>query len=81
VLKPVQNTYDVIIIDCPPSLGLLTMNALVAANEVLIPVDPGMFPLVGILYLRSTIQKVQRINETLHVSGVLPMMMERTVLS
>lgn len=80
-LESIQDEYDAIIIDCPPSLGLLTMNALLAATEVIIPVEPGVFPLVGIQYLRNTIQKIQRVNQALHISGVLPMMTDRTVLS
>jgi len=80
-LAEIQERYEVIIIDCPPSLGVLTMNALLAANEVIIPVDPGVFPLVGIRYLHSTIGKIQRVNEALHITGVLPTMIDRTVLA
>jgi chromosome partitioning protein len=80
-LTEIQDRYEAIIIDCPPSLGVLTMNALLAANEVVIPVDPGMFPLVGIQYLRSTIEKIKRVNEGLQISGVLPTMVDRTVLA
>src|SRR5690606_35891939 len=47
-LKRVAKDYDFIIIDCPPSLGILTLNALIAAGEILIPVEPGYFPLIGI---------------------------------
>jgi chromosome partitioning protein len=80
-LAEIQDRYEAIIIDCPPSLGVLTMNALLAANEVIIPVDPGVFPLVGIQYLHSTIGKIQRVNENLRISGVLPTMVDRTVLA
>jgi chromosome partitioning protein len=80
-LEEVKDRYEVIFIDCPPSLGVLTMNALLAADEVIIPVEPGVFPLVGIQYLRSTIEKIQRVNPQLHISGVLPMMVDRTVLA
>jgi chromosome partitioning protein len=80
-LAPLLPAYDIIIIDCPPSLGILTMNALVAATEVVIPVEPGVFPLVGIRYLNSTIRKVQVANSGLRLSGVIPTMVERTVLS
>jgi chromosome partitioning protein len=80
-LAEIQDRYEVIVIDCPPSLGVLTMNALLAANEVIIPVDPGVFPLVGIQYLHSTIGKIQRANENLQISGVLPTMVDRTVLA
>jgi chromosome partitioning protein len=80
-LVEIQHRYEVIIVDCPPSLGVLTMNALLAADEVIIPVDPGVFPLVGIQYLHSTIEKIQRANEALRVIGVLPTMVDRTVLA
>ena len=80
-LAEIQDQYEVIIIDCPPSLGVLTMNALLAANEVIIPVEPGVFPLVGIQYLHSTIGKIQRVNEELRITGVLPTMVDRTVLA
>ena len=80
-LAEIQDQYEVIIIDCPPSLGVLTMNALLAANEVIIPVEPGVFPLVGIQYLHSTIGKIQRVNQELRITGVLPTMVDRTVLA
>jgi chromosome partitioning protein len=80
-LAEIQDRYEVIIIDCPPSLGVLTMNALLAANEVIIPVEPGVFPLVGIQYLHSTIGKIQRVNQDLRITGVLPTMVDRTVLA
>lgn len=80
-LAEIQARYEAIIIDCPPSLGLLTMNGLLAANEVIIPVEPGVFPLVGIQYLRNTIEKIQRVNTPLHITGVLPTMVNRTVLA
>lgn len=80
-LEEIQDQYEAIFIDCPPSLGVLTMNALLAANEVIIPVEPGVFPLVGIRYLHSTIGKIQRVNQELRISGVLPTMSDRTVLA
>jgi chromosome partitioning protein len=80
-LAEIDGQYEVIIIDCPPSLGVLTMNALLAANEVVIPVEPGVFPLVGIQYLHSTIGKIQQVNQDLHITGVLPTMVDRTVLA
>lgn len=80
-LEEIADRYEVIFIDCPPSLGVLTMNALLAADEVIIPVEPGVFPLVGIQYLRSTIEKIQRANPNLHITGVLPTMVDRTILA
>lgn len=77
-LRRLGDTYDTIIIDCPPSLGILTLNALMAAQEVVIPVEPGYFPLIGIGLLQQTIDDVSQIND-LHLSGVIPMMQDRTV--
>jgi chromosome partitioning protein len=70
--------YDTIIIDCPPSLGILTLNALMAAHEVLVPVEPGYFPLIGIGLLQQTIDDVAQIND-LRLSGVIPTIQDRTV--
>lgn len=74
---------DVIIIDCPPALGLLTINALVAAHHVLIPVQSEYFALEGLGQLLNTIQLVrQRLNPHLEILGVvLTMFNKRTVLS
>jgi len=77
-LKELRQVYDFIIIDCPPSLGLLTLNGLMAANQVLIPVEPGYFPLIGLGLLQDTITSVARINH-LAVLGVVPTMISRTV--
>ncbi|MEX2007143.1 MAG: ParA family protein [Candidatus Saccharimonadales bacterium] len=64
--------YDYIIIDCPPSLGLLTVNALCAATEVIVPVQAEYYALEGLSQLLSTIQKVQQsLNPNLNFLGVL----------
>ena len=64
--------YDYILVDCPPSLGLLTLNALCAADEVFIPLQPHFLALQGLSKLLETIQLVQsRINSNLTVSGVV----------
>jgi chromosome partitioning protein len=80
-LMPIQSRYDYIIIDCPPSLGLLTLNALMAATEVLIPVDPGMFPLIGLNLLNRTIEMVRRSNPGLQILGIVPTLQDRTALA
>ena len=79
-IRSLGDTYDTIIIDCPPSLGILTLNALMAAHDVLIPVEPGYFPLIGISLLQQTINDVAQINE-LHLAGIIPTMQDRTVES
>lgn len=82
-LKQVKKEYDFIIIDCPPSLGLLTLNALVAADSVLIPIQSEFYALEGVSQLIKTIELVQEnMNTSLHIEGVLLTMYDgRTNLS
>lgn len=71
-LSTVQDAFDYCLIDCPPSLGLLTLNALAAAGEVLIPLQPHFLALQGFGKLLQTIELVnKRINPTLRVTGIL----------
>lgn len=71
-LEPVLSQYDYIIIDTPPSLGILTVNALTAAREVLIPVACEYMALRGLAMLLGTIRSVQRVtNPDLHIMGIL----------
>lgn len=80
VLRPIRDEYDVIIVDCQPSLGLLTVNALAAADGVIIPVAAEFFALRGVALLMQSIDKVQsRINPSLEVYGVLVTMYTRTL--
>lgn len=76
-------TYDYILIDCPPSLGLLSINALVAAHEVLIPVQAEFYALEGLGLLMQTIQRIQAgLNPSLKLSGVIMTMVDsRNALS
>jgi chromosome partitioning protein len=80
-LIPLRDDYRFIVIDCPPSLGLLTVNALMAATEVLIPVDPGLFPLIGLNLLQKTIAMVRLANPSLEILGVVPTLLDRTALA
>ena len=80
-LMPILENYQFVVVDCPPSLGLLTVNALMASTEVLIPVDTGVFPLIGLGLLRRTIDKVRSANPALHILGVIPTMVDRTALA
>jgi chromosome partitioning protein len=82
-LAPVTGRFDYIFIDCPPSLGLLTVNALAAADSILIPLQCEYFALEGISELVATIQRVKRaLNPALEVEGVvLTMVDERTNLT
>lgn len=72
LLKEVSNDYDFIIIDCSPSLGLITVNALTAANSVMIPVQAEYFALEGISKLLNTIKIIKtKLNPTLEIEGFL----------
>lgn len=72
ILQPIKDDYDYILIDCAPSLGLLTLNALVAADSVLIPIQCEYFALEGLGKLLNTIKSVQKIhNKDLDIEGLL----------
>ncbi|OUB96659.1 sporulation initiation inhibitor Soj [Bacillus thuringiensis serovar medellin] len=76
-LQPVRDEYDYIIIDCPPSLGLLTINALTAADSVLIPVQCEYYALEGLSQLLNTVRLVQKhLNKNLAIQGVLLTMLD-----
>lgn len=80
VLRKLKSEYDLIIVDCQPSLGLLTVNALAAADGVIIPVAAEFFALRGVALLMQSIEKVQsRINPALEVDGVLITMYTKTL--
>ncbi|WP_304985666.1 ParA family protein [Coxiella-like endosymbiont] len=71
-LKPIKNAYDFILIDCPPSLNMLTVNALVAADSVLIPIQCEYYALEGLTSLLSSIEWIQKAaNPALKIEGLL----------
>ncbi len=81
VLAPAIEQYDVILIDCQPSLGLLTVNALTAADGVIVPLECEYFALRGVALLKATIDKVkQRLNPGLQIDGVLGTMYDGRTL-
>jgi chromosome partitioning protein len=81
VLKPVIDDYDIILVDCQPSLGLLTVNALTAADGVIIPLECEFFALRGVALLIQTIEKIQeRLNPRLEVEGILATMYDARTL-
>ena len=82
VLRPVLGNYDVVMIDCQPSLGLLTVNALTAAHGVMIPVACDYFALKGLeLLIRNTVELVkERLNESLKIDGILATMYDPRTL-
>lgn len=72
ILEPVKDEYDFIVIDCSPSLGLITVNALVAADSVVVPVQTEFFALEGLGKLLNTVKIVQnRLNVDLKIEGIL----------
>jgi len=81
VLAPALDNYDVILIDCQPSLGLLTVNALTASDGVLVPLECEYFALRGVALLKTTIDKVrERLNPKLEVDGILGTMFDGRTL-
>jgi len=82
-LQADTNAYDIVIIDCPPSLSLLTVNALIAAHYVLLPVQAEFYALEGLGQLLETMKLIRKnLNPTLDLIGVLPTMVDgRTSLS
>ena len=81
ILKPVLDDYDVVLIDCQPSLGLLTVNALTAAHGVLIPLETEFFALRGVALLIDTIDKVkERLNPAIRIDGIIATMFDARTL-
>ena len=83
VLEPLREKFDYILVDCPPSLGMLTLNGLVAADSVFIPLQCEYFALEGLTLLLQTVKKVQKsLNPTLDIGGIFFTMYDsRTKLS
>jgi chromosome partitioning protein len=83
VIQPVQDNYAYIVMDCPPALGLLTLNALTAADSVLVPIQCEYLALEGVSELLDTLMRIRRtLNPNLAIEGiVLTMYDERTTLS
>ncbi|WP_425402784.1 ParA family protein [Jiangella gansuensis] len=81
ILAPLVSDYDIMLVDCQPSLGLLTVNALTAADGVIVPLECEYFALRGVALLQETIQKVRdRLNPRLEIEGLLATMYDsRTV--
>ncbi len=78
-LDPIASEYDFILIDCPPSLGILTVNALSAADQVLIPMSGDFYSMLGVSLLLETIEEMcAEINPNLQIFGILPTRFTRT---
>lgn len=82
-ITPIKDDYDYIFVDCPPSLGLLTLNAMVACDSVIIPIQSEFFALEGVSQLLNTLKIVkQRLNPQISINGVVLTMYDtRTILS
>jgi chromosome partitioning protein len=80
-LAPVRHNFDYVLIDCPPSLGLLTVNALTASDGVIIPLECEYFALRGMALLMDTVEKVRdRLNPDLRLEGIIPTMYDSRTL-
>jgi len=78
-IAPIASGFDYILIDCPPSLGILTVNAFSAAAEVVIPMAAEFYALIGVALVLDAIQQMQQqLNPDLSVRGILPTRMDRT---
>ena len=72
VLEPLRSEYDYILLDCPPSLGMLTVNALSASDGIIVPMQCEFYALEGLSQLMITIKRIKRLyNESLSVTGIL----------
>ncbi len=81
ILAPVRVKYDFILIDCPPSLGLLTINALTAADGVIVPLETEYYALRGMALLMDSIDRIrERLNPRLNIDGILPTMYDPRTL-
>lgn len=83
LLEPIRNIYDYIIIDCPPSLALLTLNALAASDTVYIPLQTEFLAMQGLAKIKQVVDKVKfRLNKNLYIGGVIATMYDaRKVLN
>ena len=70
LLEPVKQNYDYILMDCPPSLGIVTTNAFLAADEIIVPMTPELLPLKGMRLLDAFVTSLQRIKPSLRLGGV-----------
>lgn len=69
-LKDIRDKYDYILLDCPPSLGIVTTNAFLAATEIIVPMTPELLPLKGMSMLDSFIESLRRVKPELKINGV-----------
>jgi len=78
LIKPIRNDYDYILIDCPPSLGLLTLNAFAASDEVIIPIQPHFLAVKGLAKIIEVVNGIKTtLNKKVEISGVFVVMYDR----
>ena len=76
-IKKIRDNYDVVVIDCPPTLNMLTLNALTAADGIVVPVQCEFFALEGMVHLRKTVSLIQKnFNRDLEIEGIVLTMMD-----
>jgi len=76
-LDTIKNDYDICVIDCPPSLGLFSLNALVASDYILIPTHLEKYAIDGIKDLFKTVQTIKKVNSKIKILGILPVMVDK----
>ena len=70
LLEPIRQNYEYILIDCPPSLGIVTTNAFLAADEIIVPMTPELLPLKGMRMLDAFVTNLQKVKPSVHLGGV-----------
>ncbi|MEM4203259.1 MAG: AAA family ATPase [Candidatus Methanomethylicaceae archaeon] len=80
-LDGVKQNYDLIVLDCPPNIGPLTVNGLVAADHVFVPVTPDSMAMVGFTRIKDTIDRIKILNPNIKLSGIIPNMIDRRYAS
>lgn len=82
ILDDIKENYDYILLDCPPSLGLVTLNAITASNEIIVPLVSEVLPFKGLEMITRFIDQVrQRLNKEAHITGILITRWEKTTLT
>lgn len=76
-LDSIREHYDIILVDCPPNIGSLTVNGIVAADDVLVPVTPDTLAMRGFSRIRDTVQKIRLLNQDTRLSGIVINMLDR----
>lgn len=76
-IDEIKAVYDLIIVDCPPNIGPMTINAIVASDDILVPVTPDTMAMVGYTRIKTSVQKVHKLNQNVKVSALIVNMVDR----